>query len=49
VTGLWNPRIAELTRFFAAAATTNCIAPALGSQRFSDYLAALRRTATMQA
>lgn len=34
---LFHPRMADLMEFFAAVATSDCIAPALGKRRLEDY------------
>ena len=38
---LFHPRMADLMEFFSEVATTDCIAPALGERRLSDYFGAV--------
>ncbi len=33
----FDPRLADLLRFFARVSTTDCVAPVHGTRRLSDY------------
>lgn len=45
-TGLFDPRMGDLMRFAAQVSSSDCIAPAVGSQRLKDYFADLARNAS---